>query len=149
MSEELIIPFNIKEPQKRNTKLESAVTIDKIMELPSYQLGTPIWGVSIHYYHRQAEVVFLGQVTKDMITSRLSSKGDILIEQRFLCTRFAKSMSGNIIPYAKTKIGYMTYWPLSRTFDSREKAEQYVADLNSGKIKLRRWSPRCRLVKRC
>lgn len=46
MSEELIIPFNIKEPQKRNTKLESAVTIDKIMELPSYQLGTPIWGVS-------------------------------------------------------------------------------------------------------
>ena len=138
MSEELIIPFNIKEPQKRNTKLESAVTIDKIMELPSYQLGTPIWGVSIHYYHRQAEVVFLGQVTKDMITSRLSSKGDILIEQRFLCTRFAKSMSGNIIPYAKTKIGYMTYWPLSRTFDSREKAEQYVADLNSGKIKLRR-----------
>lgn len=84
-----------------------------------------------------------------MITSRLSSKGDILIEQRFLCTRFAKSMSGNIIPYAKTKIGYMTYWPLSRTFDSREKAEQYVADLNSGKIKLRRWSPRCHLVKRC
>lgn len=44
MSEELIISFNIKEPQKRNTKLESAVTIDKIMELPSYQLGTPIWG---------------------------------------------------------------------------------------------------------
>lgn len=81
MSEELIIPFNIKEPQKRNTKLESAVTIDKIMELPSYQLGTPIWGVSIHYYHRQAEVVFLGQVTKDMITSRLSSKVIFLLNK--------------------------------------------------------------------